>query len=205
MLDIHTFAQLNRNPSITDISLKMLQDYYDHYLLNNTYEYHLQDGQVISVPFLEKDMCHLLGIKKLIDGKGGIHPSKYGNYLGVNGYKNIKNGTIDFKHLKKIGGKRFNFSKDKMVFFFLVHRMAEAPHDKIFVEYEPKEGSRVSVRFLVYDICETGVGHLGINFDDDKQIWFPQSYMTERINSSNDGMSLITGKGTIGVEKVIKR
>lgn len=203
MLDIHTFAQLKRNPSITDVSLKMLLEYYDHYLLNNTYEYHLQNGHVITVPFLEKDLCHLLGIKKLVEGS--IHPSKYDNYSGYKGYQNIKNGTIDIKELKKLGRKRFNFSKDKWVFFFMVNRMAEAPHNNIFIEYVPKNGSKVAVKFLVYDICENAVGHLAINFDEDKQVWFPQSYMTERINQENDGMSLIAGRDTVGVVKVIKR
>lgn len=203
MLDIHTFAQLTRNPSITDISLKMLQDYYDHYLLNNTYEYHLQDGQTIEVPFKEKDLCHLLGIKKLVEGT--IHSSHLINYYGEKGYQNIKDGTLDFAALRNIGKKRFNFSKDKWVFFFLVHRMAEAPHNNIFVEFAPKEGSRVPVKFLVYDVCENAVGHLGINYSEDKKVWFPQSYMTERINQTSDGMSLITGKDTIGVEKVRKK
>lgn len=198
MLDIHTFANLTRNPSITDISLKLLQEYYDHYLLNKTYEYHLEDGQVISFTFKEKDFCHLLGLEKIIER--AVHYSQHYKYYGVNGYKNVKDGTIDFAHLRKTGGKtRFNDSKDKMVFFFLMHRMAEAPTDSIFVEYMGKSGSRVNVRFLIYDVCESGVGHLGISFDNDKGLWYPKTYMTERINETNNGMSLIEGRDRIKV------
>jgi hypothetical protein len=204
MLDIHTFAQLNKNPSITDISLKLLQEYYEYYLLNNTYQYHLEDGQVISLPFKEKDFCHLLGIKKIIER--AIHPSKHYKYYGEAGYENVKNRTIDFNHLKTTGGKtRFNDSKDKMVFFFLIHRMAEAPHEDIFVEYSGKSGTKVQVKFLVYDICEKGIGHLGLSFNEEKGFWFPKSYMTERISESNDGTSLISGRDTISVIKTVKK
>ncbi|MFB6466225.1 PBECR4 domain-containing protein [Cytobacillus sp. Hz8] len=202
MLDIHTFANLTRNPSISEISLKLLQDYYEYYLLHHTYEYHLQDGNIVSWQFLEKDFCHLLGIKKIIEK--ALHPSQHHNYYGTKGYQNVKNGKIDFKHLKKTGGNtRFKSSKDKIVFFFLLHRIVEAPHSNIFVDYIGKPGTRVNVKFLVYDLCESGVGHLGISIDKKTGLYFPQFYMTERINETSNGLSLIEGRKTIGVKKVI--
>ncbi len=203
MLDIHTFASLNTNPSITDISLSMLQDYYDHYLLHNTYQYYLSDGRNISIKFEEKHLCHLLGIKKLVQGT--IHRSQLYSYFGIHGYQGIKNGTIDFASLKKIGKKRFSMCKDKWVFFFLLHRMMEAPYNKTFIKYVPTSGTQVFVEFLVYDICDNAIGHLGIGYDKDDDLWFPQSFMTERINATSNGMRFIDGRPTIGVEKIIKK
>lgn len=190
---------MTKNPPINQISLQLLQDYYDHYLYPNKYCFELENLDVIEVLFNKKNLCHLLGIVTVIEK--AIHMSQHFEYKGIRGYTKIKDGTLTINELKRIDKKRFGLSKDKMVFFYWIHKILESPN--LVLKYQQTSESHISCDFLLYDIRDGhAIAHLGLVKDGN--VYYPKSFFIERVTEHSDGKKHITDQEEIRIVSVSK-
>lgn len=100
--------RLREKPRISDISLKVLSEYYESYLNPFIYHYQIinqnQSNQNIELRFNIENFCHLLGVEPI--AKNSVKSSELCQYRGIRGWKNIKSGRISMKHLKQLNEVR---------------------------------------------------------------------------------------------------
>ncbi len=197
-MDIHTFAKLIKNPPIDQLSLKLLQEYYDHYLYPNKYRFELENSNVMELVFDKENLCHLLGIETIV--KRAIPESQHANYKGIKGYHNITNETITLEILKRIDKKMFNSGKDKFIFFFWLHKLVQAPN--LLLEYQATSSTRIICDFMLYDTGIDVIAHLGLVKRE--EYYYPRSFFIERISLNNNGEKFITGQTQLKVATTTK-
>lgn len=189
-LDVKTLSELTSKPYIDQISLELLRQFYEQFLEPYSFIFELDNGVTVNLNFNKEHFCHLVGIEKL--AKNVVRRQDRYKYFGHEGYKNVQNGTITIKHLKDLAKKRINFIKDKLVFFYLLPRIVEAP--EILLDFvSAPDGSNIEAKLLAYNSTEEVYVHLGIDEDVITGRHFPRSFFTERINETSDGTKFIKG------------
>jgi hypothetical protein len=102
-------------PKINDISLDVLQEYYQMFLMPFVYTYYVAVGDEVrefKLRFDSDKFCHLLGIESI--ARNHVKIKDLCNYRGANGWNKIQNGSIDFKHLKSLNKSKF---QSEMLFY----------------------------------------------------------------------------------------
>ncbi|WP_019637870.1 PBECR4 domain-containing protein [Paenibacillus fonticola] len=201
MLSVSALSMLTHKPKIDEISLELLQQYYEKFLERYYYVFELDNGVVVNLEFEKKHLCHLLGIEKM--AKGTVKHKELYKYFGVEGYNNIQNGLITIKHLKNLNKGRFNFIKDKLIFFYLLPQVVSSP--EILLDFiTEKNDTFIKAKLLAYLSTEEAYVHLGIDEDEKTTRFFPKTYFIERINETNDGSKFIKGRSPFKVVKAKK-
>ncbi|MBS5909585.1 MAG: PBECR4 domain-containing protein [Paenibacillus macerans] len=191
MLDVEALSKLSAKPRIDEISLELLRQYYERYLEPYTYIFELDNGVIIKLDFRKEHLCHLLGIEKM--AKGAVRYHDRFKYCGLEGYKNIQKRDITIKHLKSLNKGRFNFIKDKLVFFYLLPYIVHSP--EILLDFVTGEdNSLIEAKLLAYMATEEAYVHVGIDEDESTKRFFPRTYLIERINETSDGTKFIKGR-----------
>ncbi|MFF3925489.1 PBECR4 domain-containing protein [Paenibacillus lactis] len=134
MLDVTALSTLSTKPRIDQISLELLRQYYERNLEPNIFIFELDNGIIVNLDFNKEHLCHLLGIEKM--ARGAVKYKERYNYFGIAGYNNIRNGIITIQHLKDLNKGRFNFIKDKLIFFYLLPYIVDSPRNIIGFRYE---------------------------------------------------------------------
>ncbi|WP_066252173.1 hypothetical protein [Aeribacillus pallidus] len=113
MLTCTELYNCSENPRINMISLELLREYYETYLMPYKFEYTATDYSDktsnkinIDLRFDAENFCHLLGIESIVSKN--VRKKDLYKYKGKCGFDNIKSGIIDFKFLKSINKKGFN-------------------------------------------------------------------------------------------------
>ncbi|KOP65918.1 hypothetical protein AMS62_12240 [Bacillus sp. FJAT-18019] len=201
MLDVTALSNLSTKPKIDEISIELLRQYYERDLEPYIFIFELDNGIVVNLDFNKEHLCHLLGIEKM--AKGTVRYKELYKYSGLAGYNNIQNGTITIQHLKALNKGRFNFIKDKLIFFYLLPFIVDSP--EILLDFVTSNGkSLIEAKLLAYMTTEEAYVHLGIDEDDDSNWFFPKTYLIERINETSDGTKFIKGKSPFKVIKAQK-
>jgi hypothetical protein len=201
MLDVKALSSLTKKPRIDEISLELLRQYYERDLEPYIFIFELDNGIVVNLAFNKEHLCHLLGIEKM--AKGAVKYKERYKYFGHEGYNNIQNGTITIKHLKDLNKGRFNFIKDKLIFFYLLPYIVDSP--EILLDFVTSEDdSLIEAKLLAYMSTEEAYVHLGIDEDDESKRFFPKTYLIERINETSDGTKFIKGKSPFKVVQAQK-
>ena len=112
MLTTDELLNLTRLPKISEISFKLLQEFYDIYICPNIYVFQLENKNIIKLEFLDVNFCHLMGFQHIVPYK----LKKF--YSGENGYMGVFNGDITIKKLRSIDERKFSRDKEK---FFAFH------------------------------------------------------------------------------------
>jgi hypothetical protein len=202
ILKAETLFELDKKPYIDQISLELLRQYYEQFLEPYIYLFELENGVVVNLDFNKKSFCHLIGVEKM--AIGAVKFKDRYKYFGTEGYNNIKNGLITIKHLKQLNKGRFNFIKDKLVFFYLIPKIVEAPEILLDFVLDETDNSLIEAKLLVYSSTEEAYVHIGIDEDSDSKRYFPRTFLIERINKDNDGTKFIKGKTPFKVIKAEK-
>lgn len=202
MLDIDTLASLPSKPTIDQITLKTLQDYYEKYLLPFTYKYQISPGVYIELKFNQDNFCHLLGIETIAKESRGVDPSQYHKFKGNLGYQRIKNGEITKESLKPLHKSAYKNSKTKMVWFYLVHRLLESPKA---IHFKTKVNKITSVDILFYDKYQNAYVHLGVITHAKLKHYVPTTFLIEPITTYNNGQKFITKQPPITITKNEKK
>ena len=176
---------LNIKPKINDISLAVLQDYYQMFLMPFVYTYYVAVGDDVRefrLRFDSDKFCHLLGIESI--ARYHVKQKDLSNYRGSNGWNNISQGNIDFKHLKSLNKSKFQSVKAKFVYFYLIPGLIEEPLAVMFDGNKVNPPVSIESEMLFYSTYDNAVIHLGIDADDEG-IYFPRTFFVEKLGSVN--------------------
>ncbi|MGG0825163.1 PBECR4 domain-containing protein [Paenibacillus turicensis] len=201
MLDAETLFKLTSKPRIDQISLKLLQQYYEQYLEPYIFIFRLDNGETIHLEFHKKHLCHLLGIERI--AKGSVKSKDLHKYSGIEGFRNIQNGIITKEHLKRLNKGKFNSAKDKLIFFYLLPSIIDSP--QILLDFVARDvHSLIQAKLLAYVSTEQAYVHLGIDQDHINMRFFPRTYLIERITQTSDGTKFIKDQSPLKVVKTDK-
>ncbi len=200
-LSCEQLRECQSKPKINDISLILLSEYYEKYLMPFIYTYKIinKDKEVryIKLRFDSFRFCHLLGIESIV--KTNINRKDIHNYKGNDGWNNIKQGVITINSLKKINKGKYKSKKDKMVFFYLIPRIIDNPRGVIYYKEKVSENNTIECEMLFYDEFEKSYVHLGIDSDKDG-VYYPRTFFIERVTDKNDGKKYINNQDKIEVK-----
>ncbi|GEM_PF-6498811 len=116
MLTLEQLKIIKQTPNESDISLKLLADFYEKYISNRIYELEIEDGTILVFTAKNKHFPHLIGLHKFID-KSKKHRNKLLHYnkqvKSQKGFDNIKNSRIILEDLKNIGIKSKTYKNYK--------------------------------------------------------------------------------------------
>lgn len=176
--------------SMSDITLKCLQEFYSEELMNSTYvyEYEYLDNLVNNTPpkihldFYEANMCHLLGIQHIVDNLYNKN-----TYTGELGYNKIKNNEMSIEILKSISKTKFKSQKDRFKFFKCIKDIIEEPD--LILYNSNNNNSKIKSKYIMYKLIGNSYVHLGIDLEDnsDRQEnsnnidkCFPRTFLIEK-------------------------
>lgn len=200
-MDIHTFANLIETPTLDQVELKLLTDYFEHYLEPYIYEIELDDGQVIRLKFNRDNFCHLIGAHKPAEKKFGQKSGIVYSYKGNKGYKRIKSGKITKSSLKNLNKSAYKDMRDKIVNFYLIHRLLDNPE----AAYYTKVVNNVtSIDILIYKEQKKSYIHLGIIKKDNQNYYVASTFLIEPITANSDGKKFVEGQTPINIRKITK-
>jgi len=172
-LDLAGLLARTRKPVIADISLRVLQELYEEYLFPYTFIFELDNGDTITLHFEKDNFCHLLGLEKMVEGK--VLQADLKNYRGVDGWNNIKNGTIDIQHMRTRAGKaNFNSTKGKMLYFLAIPHVIESSKAMVKI-------NKLGAELLIYGEFDNAIVHLGISRRKETNLmtWCPRTILEE--------------------------
>ena len=174
MLSTEELLNLTRMPKISEISFKLLQEFYDIHICPNIYVFELEDETTVRLEFLDVNLCHLMGFQHIVPYK----LKKY--YSGENGYLGIVNETITIKKLRSINERRFSKDKDKILCFSYIYKLLR--NCEIIRFNNIISDSKISCEFLLYDSHYERRIHLGIEKDEKRGVYYPRTFFVERDN-----------------------
>lgn len=173
---------LSIKPKINDIDLPILKDFYTMYLMPFIYTYTINNeerSQQLQLRFDDIRLCHLLGLESIATGQ--VKYKELSQYRGKNGWENIENGNLTFKHLKSLNQKKFRSVKAKFVYFYLIPDLLEKPLGVIFDKEKVDPPVKIESEILFYSTYENAVIHLGIDKEDDDDFYYPRSFFVEKL------------------------
>lgn len=173
---------LSIKPKINDIDLPILKDFYTMYLMPFIYTYTINNeerSQQLQLRFDDIRLCHLLGLESIATGQ--VKYKELSQYRGKNGWENIENGNLTFKHLKSLNQKKFRSVKAKFVYFYLIPDLLEKPLGVIFDKEKVNPPVKIESEILFYSTYENAVIHLGIDKEDDDDFYYPRSFFVEKL------------------------
>ena len=201
MYTIDQLHSLTKKPKINDISLSLLQDYYEAFLSPFIYVYTIDDGvntKQIEVDFKPDYLCHLLAIEKIY--KKTVAQRDLVNYRGILGWDNIRNSTIDFSTLIAANKREFKNSKDKYVYFYTLPLLFDKPSAVLFGNKQ-YINTNVDCEMLFYDVYDNAYVNIGLSESSTTNRFFPRTLLIERITAQNNGKKFIDGNTQITVAK----
>lgn len=194
---------LQTKPRINDITLQTLQEFYEIYLHPFIYTYRIRylsgAEKTICIRFDKSNFCHLLGIESI--AKGFVKFKERKKYRGLEGWNNIKNGTIDIKHLKALNKKKFNSVKAKYVYFHYIPDLMEQP---LAVNYDRSKvipPTNIDCEILFYNQRENAIVHLGLDKSEHEGYYVPRTFFIEKLNDTNAVDIYIEGQERIIASK----
>lgn len=200
-MDIETFVNLIETPTLDQVDLRLLTEYYELYLEPYMYEFELDDGEIITLKFNRDNFCHLIGIHKPAEKKFGRKSPKVADYKGNIGYNRIKENKITKQSLKALNKGAYKDMRDSIVNFYLIHRMLENPQ----VVYYTKTVNRItSVDFLIYNKESKFYIHLGIIKQKKQNHYAPSTLLIELITEQSTGTKFIEGQTAVNITKIKK-
>lgn len=181
MLTISELRELTSMPTMSDISLKLLLEFYESTLSNNIFNYQLKDSTEnefsVKLSFYSPEFCHLLGLH-YIQGNGSTL------IQGKRGCDSIKNESVTFKTLKAVNAESFGKIKDRIRFFPFVYQLL---HDPSIIQFNPSvvDGNSLLKCDLIFHKSDflTKRIHLGIENKGNNE-YFPKTYMIEKNNGT---------------------
>ena len=195
MLTTDELLNLTRIPKISEISLKLLQEFYDIYICPNIYVFEMEDNNIIKLEFLDVNLCHLMGFQHIVPYK----LEKF--YGGENGYMGVFNEQITIKKLRSIDERKFARDKDKILCFSYLYQLLRKC--KIIKFDKSKNHSKISCEFILYDSQYERSIHLGIEKDEKRGVYYPRTFFIER----ESGQRFIINQESVNIinRKVISK
>ena len=174
MLTTDELLDLTRLPKISEISLKLLQEFYDIHICPSIYMFELENKSSIKLEFLDVNLCHLMGLQHIVPYK----LKKF--YGGENGYMGVFNEDITIRKLKDIDERKFSRDKDKILCFSFIYQLLR--NCEIIKFNNIKGNSKITCEFILYNTHYERRIHLGIEKDEVRGVYYPRTFIVERDN-----------------------
>ncbi|HGO9422674.1 TPA: PBECR4 domain-containing protein [Bacillus cereus] len=185
---VQELYELTEKPIISKINFKLLQEYYETYLMPLEYTFELHNGTIIELCFKKDKFCHLIGTESAIKTKYQ-NEGKRKQYKGDWGYRRIKRGELTIQSLKSEAHPRgFNSIKSKLVYFYLAPHIFNSP--ELMVKFKKIPGSTVDCEFILYDFLHNVYAHIGIEKDSNNGKYYPRTFLVET-TTTKDGQRFI--------------
>lgn len=180
MYKLEDMPNLDKLPDVNQISLQLLQDFYENYVIGYLYKYKLKGDIELNIRFYREDFCHLLGIHKVVP------QNMKGRYVGKNGYEKIKSGELTIANLKSMNEKEFNNIKLRMSAFFFVYKLMRDADIVKFFNKRVKGNCNLRSEFILYDEQSGYKLHLGVLKEQpDKDKYSPETYIVKRCSKKD--------------------
>lgn len=202
MLKPEELRNLSTKPKINDISLQVLQSYYEMFLMPFMYNYKVidQNGEFdFKLGFDSNRAAHLWGVESI--ARGHVKYNKLVEYRGQRAWDNIKTNYIDFKHLKNLNKRKFQSVKAKFVYFYLIPDLIEHPLAVKFDGNKVNPPVKIQSEILFYSTYENAVVHLGIDKNENEDYYFPRTFFVEKLGKDNIEDIYTVNQTQITVEK----
>lgn len=122
--------------------LDEILDTYETQLCNRIFRYQLGNKIDIDIIFYAEHFCHLLGLQHIYDGNK--------KYLGINGYRKIKDGQLKRNNLKKHNKAQYNKIEIKLNHFDEILDMLNSGEFIKFYQNRTKPISFIVVDFVIF-------------------------------------------------------
>lgn len=138
MLTLEQLKTIEETPDESDISLKLLADFYEEYISNRNYELELEDGTILVFSAENRHFPHLIGLHKFHD-RSHSHSNRLlyskKQLKKDTGFDNLKNNRITLQDLKSVGGntKRYKNYKKRILNFPFSYQLLRA---SVFISYD---------------------------------------------------------------------
>lgn len=179
MPTIEQLYTLEKKPKINEINLKLLLEYWIHYLQPFEIQYTIEDedSTVISLRFPAKNFAHLLGTETIAQS-GGVKNEDLKNYKGQSAYDSILANTLTFESLKSLNKSIFKSVKDKFLYFYQMPHLVEAANE--IINFTKVPGSYIECELLIYNAMHGVYVHLGLEKESSGQFYIPRTFLIER-------------------------
>lgn len=192
------YANLSSAPTADQLTLKLIQEYYDAYIEPYIYTYKTKNEENITLKCGYTNFPHLIGLHYAANAKYGRGHEKAKPFMGFNGYEGIKNGSITKQTIKAIYPEKKEYYKDmtkKIRYFYNLHKVLESPSAVYYNKNknEKKKGSDINCDILLYKIINNQYIHVGLDEEGGKYV--PKTFLIE------SGPIFIDGQTVIEIEK----
>ena len=181
-------------PSESDIDIKVIQEFYEEYLMPKVFTYHLTDDFILSLKFHRTNFCHLLGLHYITSST-----TNHKKYEGDSGYNRIKNEGLCLNVLESINKHEYELNKNRIIYFPYVYQLLQNPHAIDFDKTKIKK-CMVDCELIFYDEYHNMNIHLGIRGRGAD--FFPVTFLVEPIGNTYKGDKFIRGQKPRKVYKV---
>jgi hypothetical protein len=174
MLTIEQLQGLTALPKMSDISLKLLLEFYEANLCGREFKYDLADdtgtNHSVSLVFRNENFCHLLGLQHIKSSGSKI-------IQGVRGAQDIKDGRVTFDTLKTVNAGRFKSVKYRIQYFPFLLQLLQNPS---VIQFDPAlvNDCVITCDLMLHEDYESRKVHLGIEKNTDGE-YFAKTYMIE--------------------------
>lgn len=158
-LTVEDLLRITEIPKKENINLTTIAEFYEKYICNRIFHYHLRyDKQRdVKIRFKTSDLPHLLGIQYFNFGS---------SYTGTKGFPALKSGDITLDLLKKSNeGEYFRILYRILYFPFVAQLMYNA---KALVFWPDKNKSAINAEFMFHDMYHGRHIHLGTRKEESK-------------------------------------
>lgn len=188
-------------PTADQITLKVIQDYFDNEIEPYTYIYDTEEVEKITLNFAFANFPHLIGTHYAANAKYGRNSEDAARFKGIDCYNEIKLGTIDKQTIKGIDPQNKDAYKDmtkKMRYFNKLHLVLSNP---LAIYYNKdangkRKNKDMDCDIILYTIIDNNYIHLGI--DKAGKNFIPKTFLID-----NKG-EFITNQKEINIAKVTK-
>lgn len=198
MLTVDSLAMQTTQIQMKQISVQVLTEYYEKYLMPRSYIYSLSNGVQINLEFPRDSFCHLLGIGKIAEAFYPQNHPKLFMFKGTDGFKRAKKGKITFAGLENLSQPEFTIRQRKFINFHFLHRLVMKP---TLVSYQAISGSKVTCDFLFYNGYNIAIIHLGIEKDSQRSFYYPKTFLVT-YHSESDVNKFIYGQTQLSITSV---
>lgn len=158
-----------------EISLFDIISSYENNIQDRIFCYKLSNGQTIRIAIFQEQICHLLGLQYVYNNDK--------HYLGEKGFQKIKSGIITIEALKAHNLKKFNYIKERLLFF---DKLYEILINGQLIKFYPERtfpNTKIEADFLIYENGKQHIYHLFLRQEMiDDNLYSAVSFVVKSVN-----------------------
>jgi hypothetical protein len=191
MLSATDLLTITTKPSEQDVSLQIIHQFYKEHLCGRVFTFELDDAvrPIVKLRFLERHLCHLLGIQYVVKNL----KNKY-DYSGEDGAKKLEDGTLSFDFLKTTNKAWYKSKQRRMLYFPFVYQIVNNP--TVIVFSTNGLNTMLDVDIILYNHVNNTYLHLGLDKDPDSDYYYPKSFYDRKQDDH------IVGRTVLPIKKI---